>query len=117
MTNLDRLKFYMNNKSYFTDEQYSQLLEESGLDALEEYDFVNDKIDMLETVYSVLQCLANDIDNFRRIETEFVTTTAAEQYIEKRMLALRKEIERQEDLENSDGHTSSTGYFFINSYQ
>ena len=115
MTNLGRLTLYLNNKLYFTDEEYAQFLEESGLDALEEYDYANDKKQMLEAVYAVLQSLANDIDNFRKVETEFVTTTAAEQYIEKRMQAIRAEIDRIDELEKSDGSTSVTGYFFFNS--
>ena len=114
MTNLNRLKLYLNKKQYFTDEEYTQFLEECGLDAIEEYDHGNDKKEMLESVYTVLQSLANDIDNFRKVETEFVTTTAAEQYIEKRMQAIRTEINRIDELEKADGSTNVTGYFFYN---
>ncbi|MBR4589121.1 MAG: hypothetical protein IKO36_00540 [Bacteroidaceae bacterium] len=115
MTNLERLKLYLNKKQYFTDNEYSQFLEECNLDSIEDYDYLNDKKQMLETVYTVLQCLANDIDNFRKVETEFVTTTAAEQYIEKRMQSIRSEIDRIDELEKADGSTNVTGYFFYNS--
>lgn len=115
MTNLERLELYLNNKQYFADEEYTQFLEECGLDAYEDYSHDNDKKEMLETVYTVLQSLANDIDNFRKVETEFVTTTAAEQYIEKRMASIRAEIDRIDELEKSDGSTSVTGYLFFNS--
>ena len=115
MTNLARLKLHLNNKPYFTDKEYTQFLEECGLDAIEDYEHDNDHKEMLETVIVVLQTLANDIDNFRKIETEFVTTTAAEQYIEKRLASLRAEIDRIDELEKADGSTSVTGYFFFNS--
>lgn len=115
MTNLERLKLYLNKKQYFTDTDYSQFLEECGLDAYEGYSHDNDKKEMLETVYSVLQSLANDIDNFRKVETEYVTVTAAEQYLEKRMASIRAEIDRIDELEKSDGSTSVTGYLFFNS--
>lgn len=115
MTNLERLKLYLNNKQYFTDKEYTQFLEECGLDAIEDFDYVNEKKEMLETVYTVLQSLANDIDNFRKVETEYVTVTAAEQYLEKRMASIRAEIDRIDELEKSDGSTSVTGYLFFNS--
>ena len=41
MTNLERLKLYLNNKQYFTDKEYTQFLDECGLDAIEDYDYVN----------------------------------------------------------------------------
>lgn len=116
MNNLERLKLYLNKKQYFTDEEYTQFLLENDLDAVDTYEHANDKRSMLETVYTVLQCLANDIDNFRRIETEFVTTSAAEQYLEKRMKSVRDEISRLDDLEKMDGNASVTGYLFFNSF-
>ena len=54
MTNLERLKLYLNKKQYFTDTDYSQFLEECGLDAYEDYSHDYDKKEMLETVYTVL---------------------------------------------------------------
>lgn len=115
MQNIERLQLYLNRKPYFDYGDYEQFLQENGLDPYTEYKVENDKREMLQTVYDVLQCLANDIDNFRRIETEFVTTSAAEQYLEKRLKSLRAEIEKLEDLEKQDGTDSVTGYFFYNS--
>ena len=115
MQNLIRLQMYLNKKPYFDCIELSQFLEENGLDPYEDYDAANNKKEMLQTVYDILECLANDIDNFRRIETEFVTTSAAEQYLEKRLKSLRAEIEKLEDLEKQDGNDSVTGYFFYNS--
>ena len=115
MQNIDRLQLYLNKKPYFAQPDYEQFLEENGLDPYTDYNVANDKKEMLQTVYDVLQCLANDIDNFRRIETEFVTTSAAEQYLEKRLKSLRADIDKLEDLEKQDGTDSVTGYFFFNS--
>lgn len=115
MKNLERLKLYLNKKQYFTDAEYSQFLEENGLDATEDYEHANDKKEMLETVITVLGSLANDIDSFRKVETEFVTTTAAEQYIEKRIASIREMIKKIDDSEKLDGSTRITGYMFFNS--
>lgn len=115
MQNIERLQLYLNRKPYFGTWDYEQFLQENELDPFEDYDVANDKKEMLQTVYDVLQCLANDIDNFRRIETEFVTTSAAEQYLEKRLKSLKADIEKLEDLEKQDGSDSVTGYFFYNS--
>lgn len=115
MQNIERLQLYLNRKPYFGTWDYEQFLQENELDPFEDYDVANDKKEMLQTVYDVLQCLANDIDNFRRIETEFVTTSAAEQYLEKRLKSLKADIDKLEDLEKQDGSDSVTGYFFFNS--
>ena len=115
MQNIERLQLYLNRKPYFGTWDYEQFLQENGLDPFVDYDVANDKKEMLQTVYDVLQCLANDIDNFRRIETEFVTTSAAEQYLEKRLKSLKADIDKLEDIEKQDGNDSVTGYFFFNS--
>ena len=115
MQNIERLQLYLNRKPYFDYGDYEQFLQENGLDPYTEYKVENDKREMLQTVYDVLQCLANDIDNFRRIETEFVTTSAAEQYLEKRLKSLKADIDKLEDIEKQDGTDSVTGYFFFNS--
>ena len=119
MKNIERLKVELNNKQYFSDDIYESILEENGLDAYDDYVKEN-RIDLLETVYTIIQMLANDIDNFRRVETEFVTTTAAEQYIEKRLASIRGEIDRLKDLEKEAENEylssgSVTGYLFFNS--
>lgn len=119
MTNIERLKTELNNKQYFSDSVYDSILEENGLDAYDDYAKEN-RIELLETVYVILQMLANDIDNFRKVETEFVTTTAAEQYIEKRLASIRAEIDRLKDLEKEAENeylssNSVTGYLFYNS--
>ena len=62
--------------------------------------------------------LANDIDKFRRVETEFVTTSAAYQYLQKRLNDLRAEIDRvklETAYTDEDGNTSSVvGFMYYN---
>ena len=108
MTNLEALKLNLNHKEYFSDNEYGQILEMNGLDEFDEYSKANDEREMLESVYTVLSYLANDIDNLRKVETEFVTTSAAQQYLESRMKSIRAEIDRLDDLEKSDGSPSVT---------
>lgn len=121
MTNLDRLKIELSEKEYFNDTQevYCAILEENGLDPFDTYTKANDHINMLESVYSVLQMLANNIDAFRKVETEFVTTSAAYQYLQKRLKDLRDEIDRVKldtHYEDEAGNVSSlTSYMWFNS--
>lgn len=90
-----RFRFELSNKDYFDNETvYEQILQEHGLDPMESYDHANHRVQLLEAVYTVLQMLANDIDSFRKVETEFVTTSAAYQYLQKRLKDVRAEIDR-----------------------
>ncbi len=123
MTNLQRLSFELSEKEYFstqekTNEVYITVLEENGLDPYDEYTKANDRINMLESVYSILQMLSNNIELFVKVETEFATTSAAYQYLQKRLKDLRDEIDRvkiETHYEDSDGNKSSlTSYMFFN---
>jgi len=123
MTNLERFKFNINEKQYFstpekTEQIYENLLEENGLDPAEDYDKSSDEIPMLEAVYSLLQMLANNIEIYCKVETEFATTTAAYQYLQKRLADLRAEIDRiklDTHYEDSEGNVSSlVSYMFYN---
>lgn len=120
MTNLERLKIELNNKHYFSDEVYSQFLDENGLDQFDIYEKANDQINLLETVYSILRALANDLDTFREVETEFVSTTAAYQHLQKRLNDLRDEIDRvkhETNYQDESGNGSSIiSYMFYNSH-
>ncbi len=116
MNNLTRLTLELNNKNYFTTVNpddtsvYQQILEENDLDPFEEYTKANDQINLLESAYSVLQILSNDIENFRKVETEFVTTSAAYQYLQKRLADIRTEIDRVKvstHYTDDEGNTSS----------
>lgn len=123
MTNLFRLEFELNEKDYFSDktktqEVYMEVLDENNLDPFDIYNKENDQIRMLESVYTILQMLSNNIDMFRRVETEFATTTAAYQYLQKRLKDLRSEIDRlklETHYTDSTGNVSSiTSYMFFN---
>lgn len=115
MNNLERLKLQLNNKSYYEnqDEILSAILEENNLDPAEEYSAENDQISMLECVYSILQMLCNDLDIYCKIETEFITKSAAYQYLQQRLKDLRSEIDRVKD--ETGKADSILSYMFFNS--
>lgn len=121
MLNIERLCHEMNDKDYFGNSQeslYESILEENNLDPLNEYSKENDRVNMLESVYDLLSMLSNDIDKFRKVETEFVTTSAAYQYLQKRLKDLRDEIDRvklETAYTDEQGNTSSVvGYMYFN---
>lgn len=114
MTNLNRLSLEMNDKEYFnnTREVYDMILNEHGLDPQDEYEHANDHVALMECVYSVLQMLANNLDGFCKIETEFVTKSAAYAYLQKRLADIRSEINR---AKNEAGTADRiTSYMFFN---
>lgn len=123
MTNIERLQFELSEKDYFSDKAktldvYKEILEENNLDPYEEYAKVNDQINMLESVYTILQMLANNIELYVKVETEFTTTSAAYKYLQKRLKDLRDEIDRVKldtHYEDESGNVSSvTSYMFFN---
>ena len=68
MLNLERLKLELNNKEYFgydSERIYTDILSENNLDSCDDYEKSNDRVNMLESVYAILQMLANDIENFQ----------------------------------------------------
>jgi uncharacterized small protein (DUF1192 family) len=122
MLNIERLNLELNDKDYFGNAQqdlFENILTDNNLDPLDEYVKDNDRVNMLESVYDVLNMLSNDIDKFRRVETEFVTTSAAYQYLQKRLKDLRAEIDRvklETAYTDEDGNTSSVvGFMYFNS--
>lgn len=121
MLNIERLNLELNDKDYFGNAQQNLLeniLTDNNLDPFDEYVKDNDRVNMLESVYDVLNMLSNDIDKFRRVETEFVTTSAAYQYLQKRLKDLRAEIDRvklETAYTDEDGNTSSVvGFMYFN---
>lgn len=97
MTNLSKLEIELNNNKYFgnnTENVLVSILEDNNLDPYEEYTKANDRVNMLESVFDVLQALSNDINSFRKVETEFTTTSAAYEYIQRRLKDIRAEIDR-----------------------
>ena len=121
MLNIERLIFELNDKDYFGNSQqnlFENILNDNNLDPFDEYSKENDRVNMLESVYDILNMLANDIDKFRRVETEFATTSAAYQYLQKRLNDLRAEIDRvklETAYTDEDGNTSSVvGFMYYN---
>lgn len=121
MLNIERLNLELNDKDYFGNSQrdlFENILNDNNLDPFDEYSKENDRVNMLESVYDILNMLANDIDKFRRVETEFVTTSAAYQYLQKRLKDLRAEIDRvklETAYTDEDGNTSSVvGFMYYN---
>lgn len=117
MNNINRLTLELNNKEYFenTQEVYEQILSEHALDPLDEYEAANDKVALLECVYSILQMLSNDLDKFCKIETEFITKSAAYAYLQKRLADIRAEIDRVKD--ETGTADKITSYMFFNGVQ
>lgn len=92
MKTIDRLKLELAKQEYFSDDEYAVFLEESGLDATEEYNKINDEYGLLNTVLSIFEALNNNVELFMKIQTEFVTTSSAYESIKDRIDALNKRI-------------------------
>lgn len=89
---LGRLKIELNNKAYYDDNTLSLYLDENGLDATITYSKATMQKQLLQAVYDILQSLANNIDLFRSVETEFVTTSDAYNYLQKRLEDVERRI-------------------------
>lgn len=109
MNNLLRLKLELNNKSYFTDEEYTVFLQENTLSPTVEYDKATMQVSLLYTVLDVIEALLNDVDLYRRVETEFATTGEATQYFNNRIKDIKIRIQNKEDelndIDNSNPFT------------
>lgn len=93
-TNYDRLLVELNNRMYYEKEIYEKYLNENGLIAEETFNKNIDHAQLLETVYSILQTLLSNIDMYRKVETEFVTSGEAATSLRNRLKDLRAEINR-----------------------
>lgn len=93
-SNYDRLMVELNNRQYYPKEVYENFLNENSLDAYETFDKNTDHAKLLETVYSILQTLLSNIDMYRKVETEFVTSGEAATSLRNRLKDLRSEINR-----------------------
>ena len=110
MNNLDRLKLELNNKEYFTDEEYIQFLDENNLVHDGEYNKSTSQRNLLWTVVDILESVANDVDLMRRIETEFSTTSEAVRHINDRIERIKNRIQTIPDGE--DEEYSNISLFF-----
>ena len=73
---------------------YEKILNECGLDPEANYDKNTDHAKLLEAAYTILHSLLGNIDSYRKVETEFVTASAAFTNLQNRLKELRSEIER-----------------------
>jgi len=92
ITVLNRLKTEMNNKDYYSDDTYAMYLDENGLDSVANYDCNTMKKQLYQTVYDILDSLANNIDLFRSVTTEFSTTSEAYKYLQERLNDIQAKI-------------------------
>jgi len=109
MSNIERLKLELANRQYLEDEQYTVLLDENGLAAMVEYEAANRRA-LLSTVLDILEILANDIDLFRRVETEFTTTSAAYDALSARILKVKNKIAK---IDKEDGQMNDSPFSFL----
>ena len=106
MQNLDRLKLELNNKEYFTEEEYIQFLDENNLVHDGEYNKLTMQRNLLWTVVDILEAVANDVDLMRKIETEFATTTDAVKHINDRIERIKNRIQTIPDAEEEYSNIS-----------
>ena len=108
ITTLDRLKVEL-GKPYFDDEIFTQYLMENNLVATDQFMHTTMKRDLLLTVYDILQALSNDLELFRRIDTEYATTGEAYASLQKRLLDVEKRINA---IPDPDANYSNVSYLF-----
>lgn len=111
-TVLQRVKFELGNKPYYSDEEYSLIIYENHLNPEATYNKDTDQRNMLESVYAIMQTLCNDIDIFRKIETEFATEDQAYKYLQLRLQDIQNRIDSLPNQEEEV--TSNVGYLFCN---
>ena len=110
MTNLERLKLELSNKSYYTDNEYNVFLNENNLVPTDTYNKANNEIDLLKTVVNILETLSNDIDIMRKIDSKDITSIdQASLYLSKRITTIENKIL---DLEEKKNGNSNITYLF-----
>ena len=111
MNNLQRLKLELNNKEYFTDEEYTQFLSENDLAYDGEYDKTTNQTNLLYTVVDVLESVANDVDLMRKIETEFATTSDAVKHLNTRIDKIKERIHEILEEQDTEEYSSFSLFF------
>lgn len=112
ITVLNRLKIELNNKDYYPDDTLSVYLDENNLDPAANYDKSKMKKQLYQTVYDILNSLANNIDLFRSVETEFSTTSEAFKYLQERLNDIQAKIISIPD-DTTDNETESIFNFMF----
>lgn len=115
-TNLERLKLQLNNKEYYTDDEFSLFLEENELYPNDVYVKSTMEIKLLETVVTVLETLSNDIDLMRKIDTTELglSTEEAYKYLEKRIKSLNEKILNLKEEQETQEYSNVRPLFFTN---
>ena len=112
MTNIERLKLELSNRNYLQDAEYAVLLQENGIpDPYDDYNTVN-KRQLLMAAEDVLEILSNDIDNFRKVETEFSTNGAAYEALSDRISKIKNKIAAYDSETGQRCETSLWSMFF-----
>ena len=103
MTNLERLKLELSNKTYYTDDEYSVFLDENNLVPTNNYVKADNEINLLTTVVCILETLSNDVDLMRKIDSKEITSIdQAFKYLAQRITSLKGRIlEIQESKEEN----------------
>lgn len=107
----ERLLMELNGRMYYDKNTYTKFLAENNLDGELAYDKESHYIAILETVYAILHTLANNIDLYRKIETEFVTQGEAASSLNKRLQSLKSEIKNLKIEKESQDSDFSFMYF------
>lgn len=111
MTNLERLKLELSNKSYYTDEEYNVFLNENNLIPTDTYSKNNNEIDLLKTVVNILETLSNDVDLMRKIDSKDITSIdQAALYLSKRITSIENKILDLEEKKNGNSNTTILFY-------
>lgn len=112
MTVLERLKLELSNKQYYSDEEYSVLLEENNLMPKFLYDKTTMQIQLLETCINVLETLSNDVDLMRKIDTKDVATIdQAFEWLDKRLSTLKEKVQELK-IKEDENYTTIRPLFF-----
>lgn len=113
MTVYDRLLMELNHKMYYPESELKVFLYENALQYDDPYDKNLHYRQLLCTVLEILESLTNNIDIFRTIETEFATTGAAYEFLERRIQRLRQRIDDIPDEPILGGRGSDFSHIFV----
>lgn len=103
ITVLDRLKIELNNKEYYPDDTLTVYLDENGLYSNDTYNKTTMRKSLYQTVWDILNSLANNIDLFRSVTTEFSTTSEAYKYLQARLNDIQAKINSIPDNDEDSG--------------
>ena len=97
ITCLDRLKMELGHKPYADHDEMRIFLDENKLVYDWEYDKDTMEIQLIYSVIAILEMLCNNLDNYMRIETNFLTQNSALENLHKRIAHLRNRIKNLEE--------------------